>query len=236
MLRIPEWPGILGEDFVNGTAYRILTIIFTIFIVASPATAEPTRRHFMIIYGYQNRINTPHGSHIFATFIEADGSPSTHNLPRVESRTLSWLPAQQNSRFLRLRPEPGLNFSLDETMGIALSRGLSVMRWGPVEITESLYVAALARIDFLESGLVDYIIEDKFHRNAVYTNAPGGAINCIHALSDLGGFIQTRFLRGFSAARRVYDHLQQSVVASQDDNEWVAAAIGVEDVPRATSN
>jgi hypothetical protein len=109
------------------------------------------------------------------------------------------------------------------------------MRWGPVEITDSLYLAAIDRIKFLETGAADYIVRDTFYRKAVYAKASGGAINCIHAVSDLGGFIRTGLAHGFSAARRVYEHLQQFVVPSPDNNEWVARLIGVGDIPRADS-
>jgi len=218
---------------MNRSAAKIISILFAIFTVTQSACAEPIRRHFMIIYGFQNGINTPHGAHVFATFVESDASPSGRDLARLEAHTLSWLPVEEDNRFLRLRPEPGRNFSLDETLQLAESRELSLMRWGPFEITDSLYFGALDRIDFLESGAADYIVQDTFHRNAVYVRESGGAINCIHAVSDLGGFIRTGLAHGFSAARRVYEHLQQFVVPSPDNKEWVATLVGVGDIPRA---
>lgn len=217
------------------SAAKIISILFVIFTANPAASAEPIHRHFMIIYGFQDGINTPHGAHVFATFVESDVSPSGHNLARFEAHTLSWLPVMVDNWFLRLRPEPGRNFSLAETLQLAESRELSLMRWGPFEITDSLYFSALDRIDFLESGAADYIVQDTFYRNAVYVRESGGAINCIHAVSDLGGFIRTGFLHGFSAARRTYDHLRQFVVPSPDNNEWVAKQIGVADIPRADS-
>ncbi|NBQ52911.1 MAG: hypothetical protein EBU49_04955 [Proteobacteria bacterium] len=215
------------------SAAKIISILFLIFTANPAAIAQPIHRHFMIIYGFQDGINTPHGSHVFATFVESDVSPSGHDLARFEAHTLSWLPVMVDNRFLRLRPEPGRNFSLDETLQLAESRELSLMRWGPFEITDSLYFGALDRIDFLESGAADYIAQDTFYRNAVYVRESGGAINCIHAVSDLGGFIRTGLAHGFSAARRVYEHLQQFVVPSPDNNEWVATLVGVGDIPRA---
>lgn len=221
--------------FMNRSAAKIISILFAISAVTQSAYAEPLRRHFMIIYGFQNGINTPHGAHVFATFVELDASPSTHDFARFEASTLSWLPVEEDNRFLRLRPEPGRNFTLTETLQLADSRRLSPMRWGPVEITGSLYLAAIDRIKFLETGAADYIVRDAFYRKAVYAKASGGAINCIHAVSDLGGFIRTGFLHGFSAARRVSDHLQQFVITSPDNNEWVATQLGVGDIPRGDS-
>lgn len=214
---------------------RIIISVYLSLAIASGASAESFRQHFMIVYGFQNGINTPHGAHVFATFIESDVSQSGQDVAHFEAHTLSWLPVEEDNRFLRLRPEPGRNFSLAETLQLADCRGLSLRRWGPVEVTESLYFEALDRIGFLESGAADYIVKDTFYRNAVYAKASGGAINCIHAVSDLGGFIRTRFLHGFSAARRTYDHLRQFVVPSPDNNEWVAKQIGVADIPRADS-
>jgi hypothetical protein len=220
---------------MHRSAAKIISIFFVIFTANPAASAEPIHRHFMIIYSFQNRINTPHGAHVFATFVESDLSPSGHDVAHFEAHTLSWLPVMEDSRFLRLRPEPGRNFSLAETLQLAESRGLSLMRWGPFEIADSLYLAAIDRIKFLETGAADYIVRDTFYRKAVYAKASGGAINCIHAVSDLGGFIRTGLAHGFSAARRVYEHLQQFVVPSPDNNEWVARLIGVGDIPRADS-
>lgn len=214
---------------------QIIILLYLSLVITSGASAASHRRHFMIVYGFQDAINTPRNSHTFATFLELSWSDSTGDFTGIQVHTISWYPTSMEIRFYRLLPEGGLNLELTETLALAASRGVSVIRWGPVEISEDLYFTALRQIDFLNSGAVDYIAEDRFLRNAAYSREPGGAINCIHAVSDLGGFIRTGFLHGFSAARRTYDHLRQFVVPSPDNNEWVAKQIGIADIPRADS-
>lgn len=214
---------------------QIITVFFFGLMITSPVSAELNNRHFMIVYGFQDAINTPRNSHTFATFLESSWSESTGDFTGIQVHTISWYPASMEIRIFRLLPEAGVNLELAETLNLAASLGVSVIRWGPVEISEDLYHTALRQIDFLQSGAVDYIAEDSLRRNAAYSREPGGAFNCIHAVSDIGGFLRTGVSRGFEATHLVFEFLNPSFVPSPDSNEWVAKQIGVTDIPRADS-
>lgn len=214
---------------------RIIISVYLSLAIASGASANSLRRHFMIVYGFQDAINTPRNSHTFATFLESSWSESTGDFTGIQVHTISWYPASMEIRIFRLLPEAGVNLELAETLDLVASLGVSVMRWGPVEISEDLYHTALRQIDFLQSGAVGYIAEDSFRRNAAYSREPGGALNCIHAVSDIGGFLRTGVSRGFEATRFVFAFLNPDFLSSSDSNEWVATQIGVADIPRADS-
>ncbi len=213
-------------------AARVIQVVLMSWGLAGAANGQSLRHHYLIVYGYQDRSNSVHNSHTFASFIESTGSRDADDLQGFESHSISWLPVSRDVRLLRLSPQSARNFSLSETLQIASDARLSVMRWGPIEVSEGFYQAGLRRIAFLESGSVSYIVDDKPYRSGVYQFRSGGAINCIHAVSDVGGLLRTEFRHGFGASVAVFDSLRRWGMATQSTNEWVAVELGVDSIPR----
>lgn len=212
---------------------QILHILLIILSFSQTARAQGNRHHFLILYGFQDGLNTPHNSHTFITLAETSGSPFTRDLTALGSQTLSWLPVSADVRLLRLTPEAGRNYSLPETLRLAASRNLNIKRWGPIEVSEQFYFAAMNRIALLQSGAIGYVAEDSAYRNSVYLGQGGGAINCMHAVSDIGGFLRTNIMHGFAASQKIFEHLSQWRLPSPDNNEWVAAGLGIQYLERA---
>ncbi len=157
---------------------------------------------YVISWGYQSRLNRPNKSHTFATYFLVRNGSAT------EKVTISWLPAPGHFGGLTglqvpsLRAVPGNNYSLGQTLGFAAALGEPVSRFGPYEISLPLYDAAKRQVAHLQSGRVDYKMLDRFTRPA--------AVNCIHAASDIAGFVDTGTLRGDDASSYLISHYRRS--------------------------
>lgn len=183
---------------------------------AGPAFAAETfrGRYYVVVFGYQGPGNRPIDSHTFASFYDGD---SLENGTAAEPPTISWLPATGVVR--PVRREPGHNFTLSQTVGLARMNSVQVRAFGPYEISRELYLRALTQIRYLESGAVLYkMINGPFS---------GGAINCIHAVSDIVGPLDTGTQRGFAASASVVGHLSRWMYDYPRTSAAVAQRIGL---------
>lgn len=181
------------------------------------AKAEYSRmdgRFYMVIFGYQGPGNRPVDSHTFAAFYE--GSRIARG--QIQSpATISWLPETGIVR--PLRKEMGRNFGLEETIGIAKSRGLEIQAFGPYEISRDFYLHALRQVGILNSGRFEY-------RMIAQPVSPL-ARNCIGAVSELNGFLNTGILRGVEASAKVALHFANQVLGYPQMHYDVAQYIGL---------
>lgn len=200
----------------NGS-FRFLGLVFLALATSARADVQYlNNRYFMVVFGYQGAGNRAVDSHTFASFYEGQA------LARYRTQrpaTISWLPATGYVR--PVRREPGRNFSLEETLAIARDRGYEVRAYGPFEITRNLYQRALDRIAYLESGRVDY-------RMTAAGFLMPDVLNCISALSGIGGLLNTGTLWGFSASQRVTQHLAREVYHYPNIHYDVARVIALD--------
>src|SRR5262245_49603432 len=85
------------------------------------STAQKGEGYFLIIFSQEGPGHEPWLSHTFATFVKATGAGANKGQYHLEHHTISWLPASRDIRLLRLRPETGKNFSLEESLRWARS-------------------------------------------------------------------------------------------------------------------
>ncbi|HEY4282033.1 MAG TPA: hypothetical protein VGM62_03145 [Chthoniobacterales bacterium] len=188
-------------------------------------------RYFIIPFAYEDRGNHPELSHSFISVIRvfADNKQTelTPGLPtrtykdrKFEAFTISWLPADfmENPHLCvfdapgaRLFPKqnkcpisPGRNFSLQETIKLAVDDKDAVAMWGPYEITKPGFDAGVRRKNLLDSGKIKYRADDRLLRKDKI------AISCFHAMAGLdelypnGGIFGTGFkMWGFNGTARV---------------------------------
>ncbi len=191
---------------------RILRILLPLFLMlgATGAQASPGTHFYMVMFAAEGSPNQARTSHAFATFVREDNGVLTQEL------TISWLPALgyfgPNSSMPLLQIVPGRNYSLDET--VSLSPGRHVSFWGPYEITPQLFSRAQARVGYLRSGATSYkmMVLLRNLRGNAGRNQPGGAINCIMALSDIGGYLDTGTSWGIAASGQVLSFLAPLVL------------------------
>jgi hypothetical protein len=173
-----------------------------LMVTSGAARANPGTHFYMVMFAAESQPNLARTAHTFATFVREDNGVLTQEL------TVSWLPQMgyfgPNNSMPPLATVPGRNYTLDQT--IALSTGRRTSFWGPYEITPQLYARAQQRVAFLNSGATSYkmtgVVFQHLRDNAL-RNMPGGAINCIMAVSDIGGYLDTGTNWGIAASSQV---------------------------------
>jgi hypothetical protein len=188
-------------------------------------------RYFIIPFAYQDEGNHPEFSHSFITVIRVfatngQSEPTTGLETRkyknwqFQAFNISWLPADflTNPHLCvfdgfgsRLFPKlnkcptsPGKNFSLEDTITLAVNCKNAVAMWGPYEIAKAGFDLGVARKELLDRGTIKYRADDRgYRKNRV-------AINCFHAMAGLeqlypnGGLFGSGFkMWGFNGTARV---------------------------------
>ena len=188
-------------------------------------------RYFIIPFAYQDRGNHPEHSHSFISVIRVFGDNKqaklTPGLPtrtymnrQFEAFTISWLPTDfmsnphlcvfngLGSRLFaganKCPVSPGRNFSLEETIKLAVDQRNAVAMWGPYEIKQAAFDLGVRRKQLLDGGTIKYRADDRPYRKDKV------AISCFHAMAGLdelfpsGGLFNTGFMMwGFNGTARV---------------------------------
>ncbi len=151
------------------TSSTLWAVVCFLGLSAPACACEGT--YYLIVFGAQPPIiKQARRTHSFATFVHVvPGCP-------VEAFTISWLPVTERVRPLALRPEPGRNYTLAETLEFCAGNGMEVAAWGPYQIQPELWEIALRQKTRLESGQVLYKAFD-------FGSPEGTVSNCIHAIS-----------------------------------------------------
>jgi hypothetical protein len=188
-------------------------------------------RYFVIPFAYENKGNNPEFSHSFLTVIRVLPDALQPNLTlgltrwkhknrEFETFTISWMPHDfmKNPdlcvfRGLGSRIFPaknlcptsiGRNFSLDDTIRLAVGAKNAVCMWGPYEVKKEAFDLGVRRMRLLNKGIIRYRADDRI------TRKDQSAINCFHAITDLedlfpnGGLFGTGFkMWGINGTTRV---------------------------------
>jgi hypothetical protein len=188
-------------------------------------------RYFIIPFAYEDRGNHPEHSHSFLSVIRVLADNKQRKLtPGLEARkyknrdfeafTISWLPSDFMTNpnlcvfdgpLSRTVPQnnkcpvsPGRNFTLEETIKLAVAQKNAVAMWGPYEIKQGAFDLAVKRKKLLDGGTIKYRADDRL------TRKDKTAISCFHAMAGLdelypnGGIFGTGFkMWGFNGTARV---------------------------------
>jgi hypothetical protein len=203
----------------------ILTSIVALSLTASSARGD--ERYFLVMFGAQAEPNLPRFAHSFATFVKASGNGQFPKDYKIETKTISWLPAKLTVQPLLRTPVPGKNLDLAATLAWAKAEA-RVTAWGPFEVKKELYDQAVKQIERLESGKLAYIALDGRSRGA-------GAVNCIHALSDLDAkqaALNTGTAHGNAASLLVLGHFAKWLVNPEMDHRWLRDRLVLNDQVR----
>jgi len=221
-------------DFSNYDVPLYTQIVDRIKAKASARLGEgdSTRdRYFIIPFAYEDRGNRPEHSHSFISVIRVLADNKQPKLTpglktgryknrEFEAFTISWLPHDFMSNphlcvfdgaGSRLIPQnnkcpvsPGRNFTLEETIKLAVDQKNAVAMWGPYEIRQAAFDLAVKRKRLLDGGTIKYRADDRLYRKEKV------AISCFHAMAGLdelfpnGGLFGTGFMMwGFNGTARV---------------------------------
>jgi hypothetical protein len=221
-------------DFSNYDAPLYTQIVDRIKAKVSARLGEgssPHDRVFIIPFAYQDRGNHPEHSHSFISVIRvlADNkqpkltpglAKQKYRNREFEAFTISWLPEDFltnpnlcvfDGPLSRTIPannkcpiSPGKNFSLEETIRLAVAQKNAVAMWGPYEIKQEAFDLAVKRKNLLDGGTIKYRADDRLYQKDKV------AISCFHAMAGLdelfpkGGLLGTGLkMWGFNGTARV---------------------------------
>ena len=210
-----------------------LAVFSNVYLISATGIADTSKNYefYKVVFGYQDGVNRPEKSHAFATFVEVTRAQDSDEIIDFKADTISWLPETKVVSIFSLMPETGHNFTLAETLDIAANQQLEVRRWGPVRIDAWLYHRSKERIEALNSGRIGYKAFDSLFRWPATVNA-GGAVNCVHAISDIGGQLLSPFDYGFAASNRIFQFLGHRIAeVSPHFSDWVADELHIGNIP-----
>ncbi len=211
----------------RGLAHRLRWAAPLLLLLLTGA-APADEFYYVAVFGAQRTPNDPNYSHTFATFVRACGDGPCPKAFTVEDCfTISWMPATARARTHALLPECGHNFTLGETLDLALAGGARVTMWGPYRIDESLYCLAQAKVAQLESGCVRYKALDTGYRSDRVSN-------CVHALlavTDGDRVYVASPGYGDVASWSVVRSFQPHIIDPDHTQEWIYSYLGLDKYP-----
>jgi len=159
---------------LTGLTLAVVLAVTTGRASADNPPAGPPVRYYMILFGGQADLFRPRTAHTWATYVRA--VPLPDGTVRVEPFTISWLPTTLHIRPWAVRPEPGANLTLDQTLAFMAGHRQRISLWGPFEITEEYYREALRQKETLDGGTIAYrVLNPLDYRTDVS--------HCVHAVT-----------------------------------------------------
>jgi hypothetical protein len=155
----------------SGLGLSLLALILA--AIQAPTSAD--EHYFALTFGSQSHPKQLRYTHTWATIVRAVGTGPDLSTYQLFVHTISWYPASRNVRVWALRPEKGVNMTLEETLAEVYKNGESVNLWGPFVLTKDVYDRSLRVYGALMSGRVQY--------RAISTNADLYIADCIHAVA-----------------------------------------------------
>jgi hypothetical protein len=173
---------------------------------ATPVAGDGAR-YFVMVFGAESKPKRARYTHTWATMVKATPDPKQPDAYQLEVNTISWMPRTLVIRPPALRPECGVNLSLEATLSDCFCKNECVCMWGPFEydpcIAPFVYQRVLNQIHRLNCGEVLYkcIDPDRGPRSRYISD-------CIHAVTDLDPYEPRPFYNefqnfGMDASRRV---------------------------------
>ncbi len=203
---------------------RWLAALFALAVAAAPGHAG--ERYFVVLFGSQSPPRLTFVAHTFATAVKVTDDLAAPGGVSVDAKTISWLPATLVIRGLHLRPEPGVNLSLADSLKYAADTGQRMTAWGPYEIPPDSYGRLVRQYDRVAGGFYQYQAVDSL-------NPDPRVANCIHAVTDT----DPRFGRGRYPLLRVGDSATHHIVRQffqrdriidpAADHGWLLGRLGV---------
>lgn len=150
-----------------------------------PPSVQPSERYYMVLFGAQSVPFQGRYTHTFATFVKTDNTPAGERPVAID--TVSWMPKSLEIRPLALKPEPGVNLSMEATFRWIATYDGRVSKWGPYEIDADRYARFTERKRELESGQVQYRAIGGFTKD-------GHVSNCGQSFASSSPIVGKRYL------------------------------------------
>lgn len=189
----------------------------------SPLAAPAQERTFVTVFGSQRpALNNPDFSHSFALFVRLRGGGP------AETVGISWLPATLDIHARRLRPEPGVNLPIPDTLDLATRTGQEISQWGPYECRPELFGLAQRFAAKLAGGSVQYRALDLLPKDTEVCNCIYAVVQAIGQNDSLG---VTTLGFGEKASRLIARRLEPWLIDRDKDHPWLNPRLGLDRYP-----
>jgi hypothetical protein len=225
----------------TGTRLILVATILTLSATTTlagpvPSEAPPPacgERYYVILFGGMAKWWRPKTAHTWATFVRSQPAPD--GTTRIDSFTISWLPADLNVRPWAVRAVQGMNVPLHQTLEIMCTGQSSISLWGPYEIHRERYSRAAEYKQLLDSGAILYRVLD---------GAPLGipANHCVRAVTfgdpELHRATTPQLWFGELITRKVAFGMLESgmLVDPSTKHDWLIPALGIDPHPLTPRN
>jgi hypothetical protein len=195
----------------------ILAVGLTLAVaLLGPAAADAGERFYAIVFGAEQRPNRPAYTHSWATVVRVT------DCGELEVHTISWLACRGVVEVRARSPEPGRNYSLEETIAWALANRMEIAAWGPFEVEPELF----RRVLWQEERL----LHKRYKANDI--GYPAAEVsNCIHSVAELSPTAARLWLFepgwGVPASRILTLRLSRYFIHPERCHAWVAERIGL---------
>lgn len=186
-------------------------------------------RYYLLLFASQSTPKRPKYTHTWATVVRAH-HPGGCEPPRIlETHTISWLPADGNIKTFQFRVEPGVNFTLEQSLDHVTRNDERIALWGPYEVWHGFYHRFLVQKGFLESGETGYQCIDTLGEAA-----KGLGCNCTHAITDMDPRYERGpyppLLFGFDSGRNIIREIMHApvIIEPKVRHDWLLSALGVD--------
>jgi hypothetical protein len=180
------------------------------------------RDYHCIIFSHDSpgKKATPTEGHTWAVFVE------THNNGHIKnSFNISWGPAEP-WRVLQGKTE-GKNDDFSTAIKQHTNNKRKICMWGPFDMPKSYFLKAQNRYHSLEAKRYKYQVFDHVSRE----DKKDPAINCIHSISDIGGYLNTGMMYGEKASQAVVDFLEEKQIFTRSSNTLLLRELKLDQYP-----
>jgi hypothetical protein len=139
--------------------------------------------YYLAVFSSQGSPKSPNRTHNWGVAVHARVGDGVGMI--VSSEAISWMPRTMNINLLRLRTEPGLNLSHEQSLAHAARTGQRVSLWGVHQITPEAYQQFQRQRARLVTGQLAYQCLDTIGEAGNRRNA----VNCVHALADFANIL-----------------------------------------------
>jgi hypothetical protein len=144
----------LQEAAMKAPRVLLFAVMMMPWMARAAEPATPAGKYYITIFGSWSEPYKLKYCHTWATAVHI--YPDATGAMIADMHTNSWMPASLQVRPFALKPEPGVNLTLDATLAWVKSYDGRVGIWGPYEITADTYVKFVERKDLMDSGTMLY--------------------------------------------------------------------------------
>lgn len=201
------------------TIFKFLVISLMLFTSSAQAAD-----YYFVLFCHDSEPRKAAESHTYAVFTQVEGREITNKC------VINWGPIQEYR--LGDGKVPGQNRDYLETLKESRAEGKIVKMWGPYQISPETFQTAVRQRNYLDSGRVLYHVADRvtaldLSENVGRSNQP--AVNCIHAVSDIGGNLVTGGRYGLRAGEEIIAFFKQKgiLLGESEFYAWIPNDLGV---------